>query len=89
MQFKAGHQCYDPHYWLEHDEPYEVSVRNPCEPYVIALLDTLPHFDQRFRGRLRDKVFPQPLFLSLLPLLLLSSPFARAPGEQEYLSTDH
>ena len=56
MQFRAGHKCYNPKYWLEHDYPYEVTVQNPCEPYVVALRDTLPHFDQRFRGRFRDKV---------------------------------
>ena len=65
MQFRAGHKCYDPTYWLQHDQPYEVTVRNPCEPYFVALRDTLPHFDQRFRGRLRDKVRSQ--LLSALP----------------------
>jgi hypothetical protein len=56
MQFKAGHSCYSPQYWLEHDHPYEFNYRNPCEPYFIALKDSLPKFDGRFRGRFRDKV---------------------------------
>ena len=29
---------------------------HPCEPYVIALSDALPRYDERFRGRGQNKV---------------------------------
>lgn len=29
---------------------------HPCEPYVIALTDALPRYDERFRGRGQNKV---------------------------------
>lgn len=29
---------------------------NPCEPYVIALSDAMPRYDERFRGRGQNKV---------------------------------
>jgi hypothetical protein len=55
-QFVQGHRCYDPHFWLEHESVYEATVESPCEPYFVALRAAVPQFDERFRGRFRDKV---------------------------------
>jgi hypothetical protein len=32
-----------------------VEYSHPCEPYAVALVDTLPRYDERFRGRGQNK----------------------------------
>lgn len=56
MQFKVGHECYYPDDWLYSSDLYEITYKNPCEPYWLALAGTMPPFEPRFKGRMRDKV---------------------------------
>ena len=59
MQFVAGHNCYSWLSWFQDGDPKEmipVSYSHPCEPYVIALSDALPRYDERFRGRNQNKI---------------------------------
>ena len=56
LQFQGGHGCYYPRDWLNMTQPYEITYTNPCEPYFVALAATLPPFEPRFKGRIRDKV---------------------------------
>ena len=56
MQFAAGHACYYPDDWLYSSDLYEITYTNPCEPYWLALAGTMPPFEPRFKGRMRDKV---------------------------------
>lgn len=59
MQFHPGHGCYSWFSWLQEESPEEMLdmvYANPCEPYVIALSDATPRYDERFRGRGQNKV---------------------------------
>jgi Glycosyl-transferase for dystroglycan len=59
LQFFAGHGCYSWLTWLQSDAPENIvpmDYAHPCEPYVIALSDALPRYDERFRGRGQNKV---------------------------------
>ena len=59
MQFQAGHNCYSWLTWLQDPDPQEMlafEYSHPCEPYVIALSDALPRYDERFRGRNQNKI---------------------------------
>lgn len=56
MQFAAGHACYHPRDALSAKQAYEIQYANPCEPYIVILNAALPAFDERFHGRVRDKV---------------------------------
>lgn len=41
---------------MDLDEAYPFDWVMSCEPYPIALADALPPFDERWRGRVLDKV---------------------------------
>jgi hypothetical protein len=59
MQFPVGHGCYSWLTWLQEEDPSDMvsmEYAHPCEPYVIALSDALPRYDERFRGRGQNKV---------------------------------
>lgn len=59
VQFFQGHGCYSWLTWLQTQTPeamVPMEYLNPCEPYVIALSDALPRYDERFRGRGQNKV---------------------------------
>ena len=56
MQFPAGHGCYRAINWLEAAEPYQIQYDLACEPYTITVNSATPDFDERFRGRLFDKI---------------------------------
>ena len=54
-----GHNCYSWLSWFQDEapaEPVDMEYSHPCEPYVIALSDALPRYDERFRGRSQNKV---------------------------------
>lgn len=59
VQFFPGHGCYSWMTWLQSETPahmVNMEYSNPCEPYVIALSDAMPRYDERFRGRGQNKV---------------------------------
>ena len=59
VQFEVGHGCYSWLSWLQQESPQrmvDMEYAHPCEPYVIALSDALPRYDERFRGRGQNKV---------------------------------
>lgn len=59
MQFAAGHNCYSWLSWLQSAAPakmIDMEYSHPCEPYVIALSDAMPRYNERFRGRGQNKV---------------------------------
>lgn len=56
MQFQPGHGCYGPSNMLNATESFAFEYQHPCEPYPIALADAMPPFDQRYRGRVMNKI---------------------------------
>merc|ERR1712173_399937 len=54
--FPAGHKPTNFTKWLDAEEPYQVEYQHCFEPYVLMRRDTVPSYDERFRGYGMNKI---------------------------------